>query len=360
MTVLIPNSFQHPNAYIDLLAYYLTPEEEKVLNKAIREIYGWQTKIADRQARISLSVFVDGKTDAKGNRLCYGCGLSTGAVRKALDSLHQFGILLKVGDPTQDGQLFEIQDDYNQIDLDGLQQRRAEWDNANRKRTNRARGASVLSDNTGVVGQQEVCCPTTGQGVLSDNNKETQKKKPMEKAPAAVASPPAQEQTEPETPSILGYGKGGDVLGLNAECYRRTKGRPSSTIPAAAGGASAYTDGPLDAVCALLQIDRGTLSEKQQAQWGRQLQTITEGVPGGTPTLLLQALAAWPEGGQAWKAKDGPPYTSPYQPGFASDIQGLMRQLKSGTIKPPVRNPLDKKQPHVVRGLDATPEWLTG
>lgn len=31
---LIPNTFQHHNVYVDWLSYYLTPEEEKVLNNA--------------------------------------------------------------------------------------------------------------------------------------------------------------------------------------------------------------------------------------------------------------------------------------------------------------------------------------
>jgi hypothetical protein len=126
MGTLIPNSFQHPNVYVDRLSYYLTPAEEKVLNKAIREIYGWQDKIASRRAKISLSVFTDGKRAEDGTILCYGCGLSTQTVRSALDGLHKFGILVKVGRPSKYGQMFEIQDDVDSIDWTGLESRKAE------------------------------------------------------------------------------------------------------------------------------------------------------------------------------------------------------------------------------------------
>ena len=45
---LVPNSFQHPNLYVDWLHYYLTPEEVVVLDKAVREILGWEENISDR------------------------------------------------------------------------------------------------------------------------------------------------------------------------------------------------------------------------------------------------------------------------------------------------------------------------
>ena len=53
----VPNSFQIPNIYIDHVIPYLTSEEWRVLSFAIRHILGWQDKIADRQAYISLSRF---------------------------------------------------------------------------------------------------------------------------------------------------------------------------------------------------------------------------------------------------------------------------------------------------------------
>lgn len=124
MTTIIPNSFQHPNVFVDELSYYLTAEEEKVLNKASREILGWHTKIESRKAAISLSVFVDGKKDDQGNVLCLGCGLGTTAVRKALDALDKYRVLIKVGQATQAGQTYWLQDDIKQIDWDGLKARK--------------------------------------------------------------------------------------------------------------------------------------------------------------------------------------------------------------------------------------------
>lgn len=131
----IPNSFQHPNALVDELSFFLTPEEEKVLNKALREILGWHSRIESRKAPISLSVFVEGKFDADGRRLCRGCGLSQTAVRSALESLDRYRILVKVGEPTKAGQEYWVQDDFNRIDWPGLEARRAQQVEAGRRRT---------------------------------------------------------------------------------------------------------------------------------------------------------------------------------------------------------------------------------
>lgn len=165
---IVPNSFQHPNIYEDWLAYYLTPEEHKVLGKAIREILGWEDKIADRRARIALSVFVDGKTKYDGETLCLGCGLGLHAVRKALDGLDRYRILQKEGDATQDGQLFYLQQDTNRIDWDGLAARREEWDEANAAKTRKATQASLESRGiTSDVGGNVTRYPKP-QGVTSD------------------------------------------------------------------------------------------------------------------------------------------------------------------------------------------------
>ena len=143
---LVPNSFQHPNIYVDWMHYYLTPEEALVLSKAIREILGWEENISDRKARIALSIFVNGKTSTKdGRQLCLGCGLGIQAVRKCLATLHEYGILIKDGPPTQDGQMFRLQDEVHLIDWDGLEKRREAWDEANQQRTARATDASLAA-----------------------------------------------------------------------------------------------------------------------------------------------------------------------------------------------------------------------
>jgi hypothetical protein len=188
---LIPNTFQHPNLYVDRLAYYLTPQEQVVLQKAVREILGWEDKRIERKAYIALSVFVEGKFDKKGNRLCHGCGLGEGAVREALKGLHKYRILLK-GIITQKGQLFTIQIDADAIDWEGLEERREEWDEANRKRTEEAtkkrkKKQGVTSDVGGNVGRGGTTLHDTtevtsddGGVVTSDVDKETHLK-PKEK-----------------------------------------------------------------------------------------------------------------------------------------------------------------------------------
>jgi hypothetical protein len=194
---IVPNSFQHPNIYEDWLAYYLTPQEHVVLGKAIREILGWEDKIAERKARIALSIFVDGKTNAAGDQLCLGCGLSLQAVRKALEALDCYGILRKEGTATQDGQMFYLQDDTGLIDWDGLARRRERWDRKNTQRTRKATEASleargITSDVTPNVTRYPKPSGVTsdvtqgvasdirpggtsdvGSGVTSDVNKET-------------------------------------------------------------------------------------------------------------------------------------------------------------------------------------------
>ena len=173
---LIPNSFQHPNVYIDRLAFYLTPEEEKVLNKAVREILGWNDRIAERKAPIALSVFVDGKVNREtGERLAYGCGLSLAAVRKALKALNRYHILEKMGEPTLDGQYYWLQDDVTAIDWAGLETRRAEREQRNTRRTHKATNSrkGVTSDDTPNVGRKGITSDDR-EGVTSDDRKETQ------------------------------------------------------------------------------------------------------------------------------------------------------------------------------------------
>jgi hypothetical protein len=185
MSKLVPNSFQHPNIFIDQLAYFLTPAEQAVLNKAVREILGWQDKIEDRRARIALSVFVEGKFDrATGERLCYGCGLSEGTVRKALQELDKFNILVKEGNATQDGQLFRLVNDPDEIDWAALEVRRAKRNHRNVARTEEATQASleargvtsiegVTSDVRGNVNCTQEVTSDVAEGVTSDVDKET-------------------------------------------------------------------------------------------------------------------------------------------------------------------------------------------
>lgn len=144
---LHPNTFQHPNLFADKLAYFLTPEENTVLTKAVREILGFHAK--DRTQRIALSVFIDGKVAANGERLCYGCGLGKSAIIKALAALDRFGVLVKVGPATHhEGQAYQLQFNSKKIDWSGLEKRRKEKDQKGKKRLEAARSVNPIIDSS--------------------------------------------------------------------------------------------------------------------------------------------------------------------------------------------------------------------
>ena len=262
---LVPNSFQHPNFLIDKLDYYLTAEESKVLSKAVREILGWRDKITERKAPISLSVFVDGKFNKDGKRLCRGCGLGLQTVRNTLASLHKFGILLKVDQPTQDGQMYWLQDDESKIDWEALETRRAQWDEVNAKRTKKATKESlvsrgVTSDVRGNVGRKEGVTSDVNKGVTSDVNKETQGGAAEKTPPEAPSHTQNQEQNPfDELPvAIDGHQRavdqasGGtaiDPVERVAEHLRWLCVGPGVSLPTAPGGRKPY----LKAARALLE-----------------------------------------------------------------------------------------------------------
>jgi len=185
---LIPNSFQKPNILTDKLAYYLTPEENTVLDKAVREILGWHNKIEKRKAAISLSVFVEGKF-IDGVQVAWGCGVGIAAVRSALKALDKYKILKKEGEATGDGQLFWLQDDSNAIDWSGLEDRKYQKDTKRVKQTETARG--VLSNST-----PNLLLDNRG-GVLLDSNKETQQKPKETKLYTGGSKPQRQHVQKP-------------------------------------------------------------------------------------------------------------------------------------------------------------------
>jgi hypothetical protein len=119
----IPNSYQTPNALVDELMPLLKPEEWVVASYAIRHILGWQDRFITRCAKLSLSHFVDG---VSGNPFVGGCGLSRGAVSSALDRLVEFGLLKRIGEPTPDGQEYEL--DFENVDMDKLCEAKAQRD----------------------------------------------------------------------------------------------------------------------------------------------------------------------------------------------------------------------------------------
>lgn len=145
---IIPNTFQHPNFYIDVLDEYLTPEESKVLTHAIREILGWRDSLQTRQKHIARDIFLNGRT-VNGKKVYGGVNLCKEAIERALDALHQFRILVKSGSPRDPrGQLYELTEDVSQIDIEGLEARKHGKKSANKTRLHKSsnKNAARLSD----------------------------------------------------------------------------------------------------------------------------------------------------------------------------------------------------------------------
>lgn len=140
--MILPNTFQHPNIFIDRLMFYLTPEENTVLTFAVRRILGFQQNISSRKDNISLSQFVEGiKSTKDGVPLSMGCGLKKGAVTSALDNLEKYKVLIRTTekpDPRK-GQEYWLQEEELAIDWDGLEARKQEQLDKARRQTKKAR-----------------------------------------------------------------------------------------------------------------------------------------------------------------------------------------------------------------------------
>lgn len=181
---ILPNTFQHPNIFVDRLMYYLTPEENVVLTFAIRRILGFQENISTRKDNISLSQFVDGIKAKDGHVVSLGCGLGATSVRTALNALEKYRILLPTTEKAdaKKGQEYWLQSSDTNIDWDGLEARSTQKKEKSIHRTVKAR-CSVRQNTSG-------CSVGQNPKVLSDNTlgfcgTETQNpQKPTETHPA--------------------------------------------------------------------------------------------------------------------------------------------------------------------------------
>lgn len=177
---IIPNAFQSPNDYVDIAMELLSGEEYKCLSFAARHILGWQDKINSREGVISLSMFEHGYADASGTRYG-GSGVNRATLIAALENLVTYGLLVKIGDPTPDGQRWQLG---ASPDWNGLLKRRDERIAAMKQRTSKGRAvaqakraeAAGLSDRPLVyaIDQQESIAQT-GAG-LSDRLNQNQSK----------------------------------------------------------------------------------------------------------------------------------------------------------------------------------------
>lgn len=172
---ILPNTFQHPNIFIDRLMYYLSPEENTVLTFAVRRILGFQENISSRKDNISLSQFVDGIVSSKdGSPLSNGCGMGSTAVRDALANLERFKILIPTTDKPdpRKGQEYWLQSNEHAIDWAGLEERNTEKRDKAARRTSKARCAVHQK---GAVGQKaRGTVPQKARGLSDSNTKPTE------------------------------------------------------------------------------------------------------------------------------------------------------------------------------------------
>lgn len=116
-TTLLPNSTQVPNLYFDEFMFWLEGDEWKALSYAVRHILGFDDRRATRRRRISVSTFENGYGPFP------GCGLGRTAILTATGTLSKFGLLIKVGEPTEEGQEWELPITTDTVNLAGLKER---------------------------------------------------------------------------------------------------------------------------------------------------------------------------------------------------------------------------------------------
>jgi hypothetical protein len=141
MSRIVPNSYQTPNLYTDRLMALLSGEEWKTLHYALRRTFGFNRE----RDRISVSQFMNGngRLDEAGRPLEYGTGLSHGAQLDAIQNLMRFGVLVEVAGNNREnhGRLWEMNLDESRIRFDLMEERRAQAEAVNRRRTAKARQA---------------------------------------------------------------------------------------------------------------------------------------------------------------------------------------------------------------------------
>jgi hypothetical protein len=159
----VPGFFMCPRYIVDEVALALTREELLVMLFAMRHILGWDETFEARKAHISMTMFAKGRKTKTGT-VMKGTGLGETALRNALNSLVDLGLINRVGKPTENGQLWELPVEYDtERMLPRIEARQA----ANLSRIAKARASRGLSDKGGVVQQRGLRRTKGGEG-LSD------------------------------------------------------------------------------------------------------------------------------------------------------------------------------------------------
>lgn len=200
----IPNSFQMPNAYVDLAMQYLTGDEFKVLVFTVRHIMGWQERVSSRKAHISLTTYENGYAGMGGT------GLSRQKVVNALKELETYGFLRRVSEGAEyhKGTLWELSFTPNTT---ALKTRTASKLDVNRTRTDKARKTKAtkrigLTDNTSIDTQTDIGLTDNTDIGLTDNTQSNALPNALSNpsfAPAnADATQPAEKPSaKPKTPT---------------------------------------------------------------------------------------------------------------------------------------------------------------
>jgi len=190
---VIPNTFQHPNIFVDKLMYYLTPEENVVLTFAVRRILGFQQNIMSRKDNISLSQFADSIVSEEGVILSRGCGIGVNTIRNCLENLEKYKILLPASEKPNPikGQEYWLQDNENAIDWQGLEARKEErkikYATQVQKATQKSLKVRGIVERKGNVERNTPVTSDDRLGVTSDVNTkpiETQRNPPSDFSPA--------------------------------------------------------------------------------------------------------------------------------------------------------------------------------
>ncbi len=148
MNRIVPNSYQKPNLYTARLMRFLTGDEWKTLDYALRRTFGFN-KESDR---ISVSQFMNGngRLDESGEPVEYGTGCHREAQVHAIDELIRFGILVPLApnDAQKRGRKWKLQLDEAEVRFDLIQERYEAGQEKNRKRTAKARASRMAAQKT--------------------------------------------------------------------------------------------------------------------------------------------------------------------------------------------------------------------
>lgn len=133
--LLLPNTYQSPNFYVDALLCLLTGEEWKCMSFLIRKTLGWQ-KRRDRLARTVIAK---------------AAGISESTVDTCMANLVSFGLAKRTdgNNPANEGIEYEVQTEDSLINWEALAKRKVQLSNRNLKRTKSAREASSIKRKNG-------------------------------------------------------------------------------------------------------------------------------------------------------------------------------------------------------------------